>query len=76
MRQVAKSLSRSLVYSADARAIAFAIEQPARRLAGFRSSAGSVESSSGPTRVWLPEAQAPEGTSLLSGAQQVRFSAN
>src|SRR5580658_2164282 len=34
-------------------------------------SAGSVESSSGPTGVWLPEAHALEGTSLLSGAQQV-----
>ena len=38
---------------------------------GSRSSAGSVESSSGPTGVWLPEAHALEGTSLLSGAQQV-----
>ena len=38
------------------------------------SSAGSVESSSGPTGVWLPEAHALEGTCILSGAQPVRFS--
>ena len=38
---------------------------------GSRSSGGSVESSSGPTGVWLPEAHALEGTPLLSGAQQV-----
>jgi hypothetical protein len=31
----------------------------------------SVDSSSGPTGVWLPVAHALEGTSLLSGAQQV-----
>jgi hypothetical protein len=50
---------------------------PAWRLAGFPIFGREcVESWSGPTGVWLPEAHALEGTSLLSGAQQIRFSAD
>src|SRR5580692_8546387 len=43
---------------------------------GSRSPGGSVESSSGPTGVWLPEAHALEGAPLLSGAQQVPVQRN
>lgn len=39
------------------------------------SSDGRVESSAGPTGVWLRKAHCPGGNALLSGAQQVRFSA-